>query len=992
MLGVLEVWLGSRRLSFRTRKEQALLVYLALEPGPHPRDKLVALLWPESDQAKGRANLRMVLARLRDDLGEASPLVQVQGDSVGLQRQHLELDLWRLEAALAGGGPEPSPDQRLGSAARLWRGEVLEGFDLGDAPEFEDWLLVQRETARSRLDALMERQAAVQRDGGRLEAALETAQRRLRLEPLNEAAHRQVIELHLAAENRPAALEAFNLCARVLHSELGLQPDAHTQSLLGRIHSPQAATVTVAPPVLEPTRLFGREGEWARMEAAWRAGQAVVLHGVSGVGKSRLMTEFAAGKGRFLHWEGRPGDALIPYGTHARTFRPLCEALGGGLPGWVRAELARIVPGLGGAPPPITSDAERLRFLEAKAEALQLYFAQGAAALVYDDLQFADNASLEAAWYVLNKLLPAGPNGPRAILGFRTGELSGPFLHTLQQAVDAGLAVMIEVRPLEAQAVAQMLRDLELSDQLGPSLHRFTGGNPLFVLETVRSLGERGGLETLTPERFENRCRVAGLGRTPRVQAIIEHRLERLSVPAQDLTRVAAVLGEYFSLELGAKVLGASVPETARLGAELETAQVLRKGRFSHDLILETVLENIPESLLPLLHAQVLEALEGRSIPGAVRLRHALGAESAPALSAHALAAAEEASKLYAHEDIFALLEQAAAFFERSGLRAQAASVLTALARATALTGRMVHSLEAHQRALRLYGDLGDVGSLAQVHLQLSLLHRALGQLEPAQRYAELALNHYRQTDDLPHLARALWRLGEAHWWQRQFERAWDCLTEAHRLGRLAGDAEVVAWVLKDLGQTAYFLGDHAQAVAFLEQSVEQAQALNDKIALGWTHFDLARLLLVLGRLEPATLHHRAALELFEQSGHMTGIQAARVELGHLAALEGRLEEARGALARSHQTLLEIQGNDTQSDLLMAVADLLAAQGRSQPAAELVSYVQSQPLKDNPFAHVRARQLQSLLEQTLPPAALAQAKAQAPHRDLRQIATLLETL
>jgi hypothetical protein len=70
-LGIPEVRLGSRQLAFRTLKVLALLVYLALEPGFHSRDELIALLWPDADQSKGRGNLRMASVRLRHDLHEA---------------------------------------------------------------------------------------------------------------------------------------------------------------------------------------------------------------------------------------------------------------------------------------------------------------------------------------------------------------------------------------------------------------------------------------------------------------------------------------------------------------------------------------------------------------------------------------------------------------------------------------------------------------------------------------------------------------------------------------------------------------------------------------------------------------------------------------------------------------------------------------------------------------------------------------------------------
>ena len=970
-LGNPEVYLGSQKLIFSTRKALALLVYLALEPGFHSRDKLVTLLWPEADQDKGRANLRMALARLRDDLQGAKSVLQIERDAIGIRSNQLDLDVDGLKTTLKQMGQlELDLEEKLSAAAQLLRGDLLEGFDLLEVPEFDDWLQVERERVRTWGDNLLERLALLQLQDGNLGVALETAQRRVRLEPLNEAAHRQLIELHLSGDHRSAALEAFNNCRDILQHELGLEPDAQTQGLLGRIHNP-GVVLKPTSQTIESTFLVGRQREWAQMEAAWQAGQAIILHGVPGVGKSRLMLEFAASKGNYLHWLGRPGDALMPYGTHARTFRPLCEALSEtglyetGLPDWVRAELARIVPGLGVVPPPIASDAERLRFFEAKAEALEQFFAGGWKALVYDDLQFVDSASLEAALYILNRFLPVASGKPHPILGFRSEELSGDILKTLQQAADTGIAVIIEIKPLGSEAIGQMLESLKLSTDLRSNLHRFTGGNPLFVIETLRSLSERGGLEALTPEQFENRRRVAGLGRSPKVQAIIERRFDRLSPAARELASVAAIMGEYFSLELGAKVLGKGILETARLGQELEAARVLNGNRFSHDLIFETVLENISGSLRPILHKQVLEAFEARDIPGAVRLKHALGSESSQMITHYALLTAEEARKLYAHEEIFSLLEESATFVSQDGFHSQAARILTALAWTMILTGRINQSLAFHQKALRLYQKLGDTASLAQVHLQLSLLNRTLGNFSASQHYAQLALDYYRTLGDQSNTARSLWRLGEALWWQREFEQAQTCFVEAQELAQQLGDVEILVWVLKDLGQTAYFLDNAEEGLTCLQKSVELAKTLNDKIALGWVHFDKARVHLAMRQYPEATKHNQKALDLFEESGHVAGIRAARLELGQLAAIAGSVGEAKDVFIQNHKAVLESHDNDILFDMLIGDAVILQQQGDKESAAQLVFYILGQPQKDNPFAHERAKQILEHLEQEL---------------------------
>jgi DNA-binding SARP family transcriptional activator len=668
-LGVPEVRLGARALRFRSRKVLALLAYLVLEPGLHSRDKLADLFWPESDEGAGRASLRNALAQINSELAALNS----NREAVSWNSSHLELDVQRLELAFRAIGSPVSVEleAQLEAGLGAYRGDLLEGFDFSDAPDFDDWLLARREIVRGWLEAVLERLSELQAQSGRVAAALETAQRRVRLEPLSEAAYRGVIALQLQTGNRTAALETYQTCKKMLQTELGLEPSPETSRLIQSLENrvPMSPTITS---LTFPTRMMGREREWALMEAAWQAGQAIILHGAPGVGKTRLLLEFAASRGPYLHCVGRPGDDLVAYGTHTRTFKQVTDTFNPAeIPEWVRLELARIVPSLGVAAPPIVSEADKLRFFEAKAEILRLYFVKGCAVLAYDDVQFVDPASVEAGMYALVKFLPAKPGEPRSIHTFRTDEISDQVLGILRQAADVGIAAIIEIAPLEPEGVQGLLENLNLglssveSRAFAESLHRFTGGNPLFVFETVRSLAERGGLETLTAERFENRRRVAGLPRTPKVQTIIQRRFERLSIPARDLAQVAAVAGEHFTLELGAKVLETPLLELSRAAVELEAAHVWRGLRFSHDLLFETTLENIPESLSPLLHGRVLDALEGSGVAAAVLAQHAIAAKKAEAILHYSLEAGLDAGKLYARSDAIAHLERVRRLMEQ---------------------------------------------------------------------------------------------------------------------------------------------------------------------------------------------------------------------------------------------------------------------------------------------------------------------------------------
>ncbi|NJN83414.1 MAG: hypothetical protein HC802_14770 [Caldilineaceae bacterium] len=88
-------WLGAPIITvdehpaqFDTRKAIALLAFLTMEPGPHMRDALSALLWPELDQGRARGALRRTLSVLNKEL---SPWLEASRESVELPRQRLRV-------------------------------------------------------------------------------------------------------------------------------------------------------------------------------------------------------------------------------------------------------------------------------------------------------------------------------------------------------------------------------------------------------------------------------------------------------------------------------------------------------------------------------------------------------------------------------------------------------------------------------------------------------------------------------------------------------------------------------------------------------------------------------------------------------------------------------------------------------------------------------------------------------------------------------------
>jgi len=400
-----------------------------------------------------------------------------------------------------------------------------------------------------------------------------------------------------------------------------------------------------------------RESELAALHTAVRAGRHALLVGEGGMGKSRLLAEFAGTRtpvpGPVLMVGARPGDTDVPYALFARLARALL-ATGHRPDAALVPELARFVPELGDAPAarfePGRFDVVVERWLLALNRAES---ATNVATIAIDDLHFADAASVELAtrWLGAREL-------PSLVLGLRPAD-GVPALAALQEAVvDLTHCDRIVLAPLTERQLAVLVDSLGIEGVSGAALAgplaRHTGGNPQFVLETLRTLLAEGG--------------VAGLTRLPRggalpvpkgVGAVIERRLQRLSPAALKLARFAAVAGGDFDATLAAQVLGGDVLDLADPWAELEAAQVLGERGFAHDLVAETVRTGLPRAVARPLHAGLARALEAGSGAAAAIARHWLAAgdtQRAIAPLERAAAQANATSRLHEAATLYAAL------------------------------------------------------------------------------------------------------------------------------------------------------------------------------------------------------------------------------------------------------------------------------------------------------------------------------------------------
>jgi DNA-binding SARP family transcriptional activator/predicted ATPase len=641
------------RLALPTRKVLALIAILALD-GPTERAQLAQLLWPDLD-ADARGSLRRELYRLRKTTN--AKLLIEQGQLLCLDG--VSTDWHDFQSALE--------TKDWAAAATFARGSLLEGLNV-ESIEFEEWIELHRSKFEDQQRYVLLQHALQLETQALLPTALEAFERLLRLDALNENAVRGMMRTLEAIGDGTRLLAVYKQFADRLEFELGIQPSNETRSLAAKAkgerlteQSSQAVrnSANVSKSRSSQTPLVGRKLVLEQLNEAWETGKTILISGEPGMGKSSLMLEFADHKSKpneQLVMFNRPGDAQTPYSSLTRMLRSLLrDETVKNLPNWVRMELARLLPELGEVNASADAEQGKSRLLAAASEFIKL-FNQDAQLLIHDDIQFMDQAS----WELHNNLTLQPNQAVRTIMAYRKNELPVNIQADIHAMIASDQAILIELPGLEQTAVQELVESNfkttpEQTQALSQRLHTFTGGNPLFILETLKAIQETGQIETTIQSN-------AQLPHARRVRDIINSRLERLNKTARDLVRITAIAPESHSLEMVASVLGGDAMNFHDASFELEQTGIMRDGRFTHDALYETALEGIPKPARVLLHNRVLSFLIRQPrLRGTARvyLRHAEGAQNPTQILEWSVMAAKEATERFAYPEALAHYDQA---------------------------------------------------------------------------------------------------------------------------------------------------------------------------------------------------------------------------------------------------------------------------------------------------------------------------------------------
>ncbi len=963
LLGGFEARLGTgTSVILARRKAQALLAYLAVQPGQvHLRDKLAALLWGDSTDAQARHSLRQALLAIKQALPrEAGEILGVGTDTVTLNDAVVDVDVTTFDRLVTRGTLEA-----LSEACALYRGEFLEGFSVREAP-FEDWLLTQRERVRDLAVEALASLLAHHLQHGAMAQAIPTAARLLSLDPLQEGVHRTLMRLYAQQGRRGTALRQYQLCVGVMQRELGVEADAKTRALYQEILDGSFA-VEIAPaapprPSASPRRpddsdaphvafrpetpMIGREAEMATLRKAWsqvrqRRGRIGVIVGESGTGKSRLVAELVGEVmdlgGCVLLGRAHDSEQILPFGPWVDALRSggaIAElaAEGEGNAIWV-AELARLFPELGASTDAVADPEDYVRLFEAVAQIIGRLAAERPLLLVLEDLHWADEMSLRLLAFVSRRL------SKRRVLCVATARsediADAPLLRrTLVELNGEASSFSLGLSPLTQPDTVSLVRTLCRAGtddptvrRLGEQIWRVSEGNPFMIVETMRALYEDGagdGDELRTPSR---------------VRDVIALRLERLSTRGRQLVALASVVGRDFDFALLDRAASVGTHAAAEAVEELVVRRIFHvvgeRLDFTHDRIREVAYEQQIGPRRRLMHAVVATAiedlyrndLEPHCIALGMHCRRAgLWEKAIPYLRRAGLAAARRA----AHRQAMPCFEQALDAMRhlprRRDLLEQAIDLRFALRNACVAVGEIGQVADHLREAEATAETLGDRHRLGWVLAYRTNSQLLLGENDKALHSGQRAVAIARAMAE-PRLRIA------AHLYHSlacqvvgQYQRGADLMRESIELeNELAarGDKPAQQIYTRTAGVLSLAeLGQFAEGLARGKEAISIAEAADRPYGLSHACFGLGFLHLRKGELRSALRVLKRGLRLCR--GFDAPLLAAALDalLGHAHTLSGRPREGIALLERAVPMFSDTVHSESLSLILLGEARL----------------------------------------------------------------------
>ena len=934
VLGNLEIYHDDKPLKgFVSAKVQALLCYLALTARAHTRDALVGLFWGDMPDADAKTNLRQAIANLRRLVGDH---LLIDRETVAFNRAApywLDAEGFAKIADCRSqiADYDKSAIYNLKTAIELYRGDFLDGFHVRGAPEFEEWVLAQRERLREQALRVLHILTTHHTTHGEYARGIDYAKQLLALDPWREEAHRELMLLYARTGQRSAALGQYEICRRVLQEQMGVEPDAATVALAERIRAARSAPPRNLP--AQPTSFVGRAEDIAQIESRLLKPECrmLTLVGLGGIGKTRLALQSAehlANIGAFLD-----GVFFVPLASlnadaaDALVFA-LADACGLTLKsGDPQMQLCAYL-----RDKEILFVLDNFEHLLAQVGFLTQLLKRGR------DLKLlvTSRERLNVQWEWLFEIAGLTAEPAAQLFSERACQVEPRFSFAENQAHIARICQLVQGMPLgielasawvNARACADIAREIERTFD--------------FLATTMRD----------APDRQRS------------LRAVFDYSWQMVSAEEQRVFRALSVFRGGFTREAADQVAGASSSALAALVNKSLVRHSANERYEMHEAVRQYAAEKFstPDERTEILkrHAEYFVTLariaesklkgpeqvewlnrleqeidNGRAVlhwathggDTVIGLRLAASMYQFWAVRGHFTEGRQWLRELLAltpHTDDP----------ERLSLMGQALRVSGVLASNQA---DYAEAKSFHQQALAIRRQLQDKPGIAATLNSLAIIAQHQSDLVLAQRLQEESLALKRELDDKPLIALSLNNLAVISTKLGDYARAQAYLEESLAILRAAGDKRNVAGSLNNLGEIAALRRDYARAVSLFEESLVLKRELKDKQGIAISLEALGEIVAYQGDAARAHALLEESLVLFREMGDQWGIALALNALADLAVTRGDSVSA-STMYRASLTLRHARGEkDGIAFCLEGLAGLACARNDFERATRLL--------------------------------------------------------
>jgi DNA-binding SARP family transcriptional activator/predicted ATPase len=909
---------------FSSTKSQALLAYLACTRRRHTRDALAAMFWGEFDDEAAKTSLRQSLANLKKLVGTH---LLIERDAVEFDAHApYMLDVVDFERDAHGDA------EARNRAVASYAGDLLKGLVVKNAPEFEEWLVVERERLRQLAAGTLRLLARDEERAGDAGAAAGHLRALIALDSLDEPAQRHLMLLLARNGQRAAALAQYETLARALQTELGVPPEAETTRLRDRI---QHAAHAIQLPA-EPAPLIGRENELAtlRRRLADPGCRLITLVGLGGVGKTRLALDVARDSAtRFLHGaffvslaSVQDKAGLIVLALAALNARPEGDT----------ADVAQLVK--------LLSDKEMLLVFD-NAEHVVAPCAEVIATIlkaapeVKCIVTSRERLNLRSEWVLAIDGLPSGDGASAGVKLFQ------------QTALRAGCEVAMQPALVR---VCQRLRGLPLALELAAPWARVMEVEQIED-ELVRSLDLLNSTMRDVDERHRS------------LRAVFDHSWRMLS---PDESRALAALSVFrggFTAEAARSVAGATPAILSHL-IDQSWLQQPALARFDlHELVRQYAQEHLAVDVqVAVLHRHAdyyagwLAAREAmRRSRRQKQVARDLQAEmdNVRLMWQTAVKLADAAIFDKAVACVFWICDMLGWYREAMGMFDAAVESLGSRPEHGAMRGRLLLRKGVLARLIGHYDeaeallteaethlrDSGDVRNYAYVLCQLGVFPVVRGDIDAGVQRFEASLALYREINDLQGISDALVSTSIAESRRGNYARAAQLQQESVDILTELGDEMELAVALNNLGDTEYFRGRLDQALAHQRAAIDIQRRHNDRRNLAISLNNASNILCDMEKWGEGLAMAQECTDIFRdmdsRDGLMNGLHSIAGALLGQGDVAGATRHFREALSIA----LQINAEAEAMNLMVLGAKLLIAQGREADAAQLLHSILKHP-------------------------------------------------